>query len=343
MTLVDAIVVKGLVHSYGSKMMLKGLDFVVKKGEIFGLLGENGSGKTTTIAILTSQLRPLSGQVSTLGLDPRRGGHSLKTKIGLASHELRLTGNRPLDETLKFYGSLYGIPRDKLKRRVNELLEMVNLKAHASQLVKNFSEGMKRRVNVSLALIHDPELVFLDEPTSGLDPSARRDMWQAIRRLKHQGKTFFLTTHHMEEAEYLCDRVAILDEGRIMAVGTPAELKSAFAGGKIVDIEMDCDPSIVEQFEPIVGKGNVVCEGGLNMIVKEPEKVLQNIMLQLMAGGVGRIQVREPSLEDVFLRLTGKKLLDGNPVPQEIRHSDRNALIRKVFFWRGLLHRVRAQ
>lgn len=342
-----AIVVKGLRHAYGRLETLRGIEFQVEKGEIFGLLGPNGAGKTTTVGVLTSQISPKAGLVSVLGLHPLRDVKKLRKRIGIAAQELRLSSHQTALETLNFYGNLYGVPKNILKERIQSLLRMVGLEARATDLVRTYSEGMQRRLNIILALVHNPEILFLDEPTSGLDPHARRQVWHEIRELKRAGKTVFLTTHYMEEAEYLCDRIALIDSGGIVALGTPQELKTHVGEGKIIEVSIDCSPEIVSQVQPLVGEGVAYCEGGLNIITKQPEVVLQEVMRRFLSGehgnGTGTIHVRDPSLEDVFLKLTGKTLKEGVHVDEPVVSEEGTKARRRAFLWLRLPARHRTK
>ncbi len=333
----EAIVVKGLRHAYGRLETLQGIEFRVEEGEIFGLLGPNGAGKTTTVGILTSQIPPKEGFVSVLGLDPSQDIKKLRRRIGIAGQDLRLSGHQTGREALRFYSNLYGVPKNVLERRIKELLAMVGLESRGHDLVRTYSEGMRRRLNIILALLHDPEILFLDEPTSGLDPHSRRQVWHVLRELKKAGKTIFLTTHYMEEAEYLCDRIALIDAGRIVALGNLQELKAHVGEGKIIEVSIDCGPEIVSQVQPLIGEGSVYCEGGLNIITKHPETVLQEVVRHSLSGqsgdGIGTIHVREPSLEDVFLKLTGKTLKEGVHVDEPVIAEDGTKARRRAFYW----------
>ncbi len=307
----DVIVVEDLWHRYDGSDVLRGVSFAVHRGEIFGLLGPNGAGKTTLSSILTSQLRPSTGRVTVLGRDPVRQARDLRPRIGLAAHELRASEYLTGAQTLKFHGHLYGISGRALERRVEEMLSLVGLGHKRDELVRTYSEGMRRRLNIALALLHDPELVFLDEPTVGLDPHGRRQVWRVMWDLKARGKTLLLTTHYMEEAEFLCDRIAMMDRGRVAAMGTPGELKARMGSGKIIEVGIECSPEIVKEVSELVPEGRVYNASGLNISTKDPEPVLQRILKRFVSDpgyGGARIVVREPSLEDVFLELTGRSL-----------------------------------
>jgi ABC-2 type transport system ATP-binding protein len=214
-----AVEVEGLRMRYGDRVVLQGVDFTVARGEVFGLLGPNGAGKTTTVEILEGFRRPTGGRVRVLGFDPGNREEELRARTGLVLQECALPLHLRVTEVLDLWCSFYRRPRP-----VGDLLEVVDLTAQRDQIVGSLSGGQRRRLDLALALAGDPELIFLDEPTTGFDPEARRRCWSAIRNLRSLGKTVLLTTHYLDEAEYLADRVAILRDGRIRACGTPAEL-----------------------------------------------------------------------------------------------------------------------
>ncbi len=307
----EVIVVEGLRHRYGSVEVLKGVTFTVHSGEVFGFLGPNGAGKTTLSSILTSQLRPTAGKVSLLGLDPVSQAGDLRRRIGLAAHELRMSDYLTGLQALRFQGHLYGLRGFTLEKRIRDLISIVGLEQKKDGLVGSYSEGMRRRLNVALALVHDPEVIFLDEPTSGLDPLGRRQVWNVIWELKASGKTLLLTTHYMEEAEFLCDRIALMDKGVVAALGTPGELKARMGTGKIIEVGIEASPELVDEVSRLIPEGRVYRSMGLNIVTKDPEPVLQRIMKRFISDpgyGGTRIVLREPSLEDVFIELTGRSL-----------------------------------
>ncbi len=307
----DAIVVEDLRHRYGGLDVLKGVSFTVHAGEVFGILGPNGAGKTTLSSILTSQLRPTGGSVSLLGLDPVSRGGELRRRIGLAAHELRMSEHLTGLQALRFQGHLYGLHGFSLEKRIRDLITIVGLEHKQDGLIGSYSEGMKRRLNVALSLVHDPEVVFLDEPTSGLDPLGRRQVWKAIWELKASGKTLLLTTHYMEEAEFLCDRIALMDRGVVAALGTPSELKARMGTGKIIEVGIEASAELVDEVSRLIPEGRVYRSMGLNIVTGDPEPALQRIMKRFISDpgyGGTRILLREPSLEDVFLELTGRSL-----------------------------------
>ena len=330
------ILVNDLWHRYNGVHVLKGLSFTIARGEIFGLLGPNGAGKTTLISILTSQIRSRRGKVSVLGLD-LGNGNKLRPRIGLAAHELRVSDYLTGQEVLKLHGRLYGVSSSILERRVNDLLSQVGLEEKRNDLIRTYSEGMRRRLNIALAIVHDPEIIFLDEPTIGLDPYGRRQVWRIIWDLKAKGKTLFLTTHYMEEAEFLCDRIALIDHGAIAALGTPSELKARLGPGKIIEIGLESTPQLVRELSESFPEGRVHGQGGLSISTQNPESVVQRLLKRFVSDpgyGGARIVVREPSLEDVFLELTGRLLLEHSKVSEkEETHHEHNRQ-----FWKPLLN-----
>ncbi len=336
----EVVVVNGLWHRYDRRDILRGVDFTVRRGEIFGLLGPNGAGKTTLSSVLTSQIRKRRGRVSVLGCDPGREAGKLRRRIGLAAHELRVSPHLTGRQALKFHGRLYGVDRKGLEGRVVELLGLVGLEDRQDDLIRNYSDGMKRRLNIALALVHDPELVFLDEPTVGLDPHGRRQVWRVIWELKEKGKTLLLTTHYMEEAEVLCDRIALMDSGGIAALGTPRELKERLGPGRIIELGMDCSPEMAREVSELVPDGRIFSERGL-IATRNPEPVLQHILKRFVSDpgyGGARIVVREPSLEDVFLELTGRSLGEDSKVSDAAGKEGKKPHGGARSFWRQLRH-----
>lgn len=302
----SVIDVEDLTFKYRDVEALRGISFQVQRGEIFGLLGPNGAGKTTLIEILSSQRRPLEGQARITGLDCVKDARFLRRYIGLATHELRLNAYRTVEEALTFYGILYGIPRVLLHERVRNLMEEVGLLSKAGSLVASLSEGMKGRLNLALALVHDPPVLILDEPTRALDPRAKHQIWTVMDRLRAAGKTILLTTHDMDEAEFLSDRVAILDRGEVIAAGTVDALKALLGTTKVVEIRMECQPDSVEEYRTLLQEQNVDCLRGLTIFTGDPQAAVQRLLDHGGRIDQARIVVRNPSLEDVFMKLTGR-------------------------------------
>ena len=277
-----AIVVDDLRKSYGSYEALRGISFQIREGEVFGLLGPNGAGKTTTVEILEGYRSRDAGTVSVLGYDPARADRDFRERIGVVLQQSQLFPNLTVAETHRVFAGYYERPRD-----VDEVIELVGLAEKRGARVKTLSGGQKRRLDLGVALVGDPDLVFLDEPTTGFDPAARRAAWEMIRSLRSLGKTILLTTHYLDEAENLADRVAVLREGRIVREGAPAELTELPAGGE-TEIRYRRD--------------------GREVVVRttEPTRVLHELTSQAVARGeeLEGLEVRRPTLEDVYLLLT---------------------------------------
>jgi ABC-2 type transport system ATP-binding protein len=279
---VTAISVRGLRKAYGGLEAVRGIDFEIERGEVFGLLGPNGAGKTTTVEILEGYRKRDAGEVTVLGHDPERPGPEFRQQIGVVLQQSELWPNLTVLETHRVFAGYYAQPRD-----VDEVIELVGLGDKRAARVKTLSGGQKRRLDLGVALIGDPELVFLDEPTTGFDPAARRAAWEMIRSLRSLGKTVLLTTHYLDEAEQLADRVAVLREGLIASIGTPRELTSA-------------DREVEIRYR----------RNGEEMLVRtsEPTRVLHELTSEALARGeeLERLEVRRPSLEDVYLTLVGE-------------------------------------
>jgi ABC-2 type transport system ATP-binding protein len=275
-----AIEVSGLHKSYGSLEAVRGVDFEIEEGEVFGLLGPNGAGKTTTVEILEGYRKRDAGDVRVLGSDPERPGPDFRERIGVVLQASQLWPNLSVRETHAIFAGYYRAPR-----AVDEVIALVGLHEKSNARVKTLSGGQKRRLDLGIALVGDPDLVFLDEPTTGFDPAARRAAWEMIRSLRSLGKTVLLTTHYLDEAEQLADRVAVLRDGRIVRVGTPAELTTT-----------DRETEIRYR------------RNGEEVLVRtdEPTRVLAELTSAAVARGeeLEGLQVRRPSLEDVYLALT---------------------------------------
>jgi ABC-2 type transport system ATP-binding protein len=277
---VSAISVRDLRKSYGTYDALRGINFTIEEGEVFGLLGPNGAGKTTTIEILEGYRRRDGGEVDVLGFDPEHAGSAFRERIGVVLQQSQLWSNLTVAETHRMFGGYYRQPRD-----VDEVIDLVGLGEKRDARVKTLSGGQKRRLDLGVALVGDPDLVFLDEPTTGFDPAARRAAWELIRSLRSLGKTILLTTHYLDEAEQLADRLAVLREGVIIREGTPAELTG---GTSETEIRYRKD--------------------GHEVLVRthEPTRLLQQLTAEALAQGreLEGLSVRRPTLEDVYLSLT---------------------------------------
>jgi ABC-2 type transport system ATP-binding protein len=281
---VSAILVEDLRKSYGSYEALRGVSFHIEEGEVFGLLGPNGAGKTTTVEILEGYRRRDGGDVQVLGFDPARADPAFRERIGVVLQQSQLFPNLTVAETHRVFAGYYERPRD-----VAEVIELVGLVEKRDARVKTLSGGQKRRLDLGVALVGDPDLVFLDEPTTGFDPAARRAAWDMIRSLRSLGKTILLTTHYLDEAENLADRVAVLREGRIVREGAPAELTGG--GGGETEIRYR--------------------RNGNDVVVRttEPTRVLHELTTEALAAGeeLEGLEVRRPTLEEVYLLLTAEE------------------------------------
>ena len=318
-----AVRVTGLRKAFASKRgrveALRGVDLSIDAGQIHGFLGPNGAGKTTTLRILTTLLRADSGEAIVAGIDVRRHPGAVRRRIGyvgqLGGADREATGR----ENLLLQGRLYGMSRRDTERRAGELIELLELSAFSQRIVRSYSGGQRRRLEVALGIMHRPEVLFLDEPTLGLDPQNRANLWEQLRGLRDAGSTILLTTHYLDEADQLSDRLAIIDHGRVVAEGTPPELKQRHPAEVIVSPKPGASTlgSLAADLErdPLVG-GVRIDGGALRIQVPEPTAGLAAVIDRLRAGGVGvlRVSLQEPSLDDVFLHETGRSLRDaGDP------------------------------
>jgi ABC-2 type transport system ATP-binding protein len=301
----NAIEVRSLLKKYGSFTAVDGISFDVKKGEVFAFLGPNGAGKTTTVEILECLKAPTSGAISLLGLDLRKNEMAIKEKIGVMPQSFNAYDWLTVGENIDYFGQMY-----KKHGNVDELIKTFDLTDKKNTLFKNLSGGLKQRVGIATALINDPEILFLDEPTTGLDPKARREVWDTIKSLKSRGKTVFLTTHYMDEAYYLADRIDVINHGKIIAEGTPEDLINRYGGGNTLIIR-ECDAPTIELLRKELPGSS---EDGNDLIIKLPESDGMAIISRAVGLINGRhtackeVYVKKSTLEDVFLNLTGEKL-----------------------------------
>jgi ABC-2 type transport system ATP-binding protein len=296
-----AIKVEGLHKSYGENEAVRGIDFEVGAGEVFGFLGPNGAGKTTTIEILEGYRSRTAGDISVLGLDPGAPTRAWRTRIGLVLQECELNPLLKVGETMRLYASFFPNPRP-----IDETLRLVGLEDRREVRVGALSGGQQRRLDVGVGIIGNPELLFLDEPTTGFDPTARRDAWNMIEGLKELGTTIVLTTHYMEEAQYLADRVVILREGRIVAQGAPATLGDQLGQETIIRFRLT-DGLTPEQIATAVGRRPDLSGNRATLATTDPQRDLHGLLDWADGAGVqlADLEVRRPSLEDVFLEVTG--------------------------------------
>ncbi|HHF55715.1 MAG TPA: ATP-binding cassette domain-containing protein [Thermoplasmatales archaeon] len=302
-----AIEVRNLVKRFGSIVAVNGISLEIEYGEIFALLGPNGAGKTTTISILATLLKPTSGEAKINGYDVVKEAAKVRQSIGIVFQDPSLDDRLTARENLDIHGRLYHMSREERHRRIEEVLEMVELLDRADSIVKTFSGGMRRRLEIARGLMHKPKVLFLDEPTLGLDPQTRRHIWEYVEKLRDEGVTVLLTTHYMEEADYLADRIAIIDAGKIVAEGTPSELKDS-VGGDIIKIKCSNAENMLEK---LVANGfnATLVDDEIVIKAKEAEKMIPKIFA-IADEEVKSITYKEPSLEDVFIHYTGRAFRD---------------------------------
>ena len=291
---------------------VRDIDLTVLAGEVFGFLGPNGAGKTTTVRMLCTLLPPTAGSATVAGLDVVEHGAEVRRRIGVALQEIGLDPVQTGRELLELQCGLYGITGQAARARAEELLELVGLTDAADRRTKTYSGGMKRRLDLASALVHSPEVLFLDEPTTGLDPASRLTIWEEVRRINAGGATVFLTTQYLEEADQLCDRLAIIDNGQIVAEGTPEQLKAEM-GHDVVSVSVEgADVSATNAaLAGLAGLERVVAEpGGLALYVEDGPGSIAEIVRRLESDQIraGAISVARPSLDDVFLNATGRRL-----------------------------------
>jgi len=300
--------VKGLAKSYGEVEAVRGIDFDVATGETFGFLGPNGAGKSTTISMLCTLVQPTAGSALVAGHDVVGERDEVRRHIGLVFQDTTLDGYLTAEENLRLHAELYGMPRETVSPRIRQVMEMVELWERRGHLVNTFSGGMKRRLEIARGLLHSPRVLFLDEPTVGLDPQTRSSIWGYISRLKREEEiTVFLTTHYMDEAEY-CDRIAIMDQGRIVVLDTPATLKES-VGKDRVQIQTPDDEAAIRALRERFGIEAQVAEGSVTFGVGGGEEFVPRLFAQL-GQPIISVSVARPSLDDVFLAYTGSTIRD---------------------------------
>jgi ABC-2 type transport system ATP-binding protein len=287
-----------------------GISFEVQPGELFGLLGPNGAGKTTTVKMLTTLLLPTSGTASVAGYDVVRQGQQVRQRIGfIFGGERGLYWRLNGYDNLRYFASLYHVEPDVARRRIPELLELVGLEDRADEKVEGYSRGMKQRLHVARTLLHDPEILFLDEPTIGLDPVGARQLRQVIRDMQQEQKTILLTTHYMFEADALCDRIGVIDHGKIVALDTPEGLKRHVSDLSVIEVEVyGIPPETVDQIRNLPFVDTLAVEDrdqrqALRVQTPRGSEAVPDLMASLNGVRVGRVQVREPTLEDAYVRL----------------------------------------
>ncbi|MEV4494853.1 ATP-binding cassette domain-containing protein [Micromonospora arborensis] len=292
---------------------VRGVNLEVAEGEIFGFLGPNGAGKTTTLRMLATLIEPDGGDATIAGADLRKDPAEVRRRIGYVPQGGSTWDESTAREELVLHARMYGIGKADAQRRATRALDAFQLTEYADRKCKTYSGGQRRRVEIALGIIHEPKIVFLDEPTTGLDPQSRAHMWDEIRRLRADGMTVFITTHYLDEADALCDRIAIMDNGELVAEGTPAELKREISGDVVL---VGLDPTATEQAtkaldgEPYVNKLETADEGGLRLYVDDGATAIPQVLRRLDHAGLElrSIELHRPSLDDVFLTKTGRSL-----------------------------------
>ncbi len=306
----DPIVAQNLVRYFGDIKAVDGINITVKTGEIFGFLGPNGAGKSTAVRMLTTLLRPTSGTATVAGFDVAKHPDEVRRRIGVALQDAAIDPLMTGTELLRLQAVLYGIPQAQMKNRASELLERVGLTAAADRRVGTYSGGMRRRLDLALALIHQPTVLFLDEPTTGLDPMSRMSLWEEVRRLNNEGTTVMLTTQYLEEADQLADRIAIIDAGKIVREGKPQDLKAG-VGFPTLLITVPSDQT--ERAKAVLatfGDMRPTAEGSLGVGLRGGANVVTDVVRKLDEASVRvqHLEINEPSLDDVFAEATGHRL-----------------------------------
>ncbi|HLE15132.1 MAG TPA: ABC transporter ATP-binding protein [Anaerolineales bacterium] len=310
----DAIEVHDLHKSFGELQAVQGVSFNARAGEIFSLLGPNGAGKTTIIAMLCCLLRPDKGDARVLGHSIRDDPMGVKSVLGVVPQEIAVYEDLSARENLTFWGKMYGLRGLALKTRVDEVLETIGLAERAGERVGKYSGGMKRRVNIGVALLHKPQVIYMDEPTVGIDPQSRRNILDSVVDLKNQGMTVLYTTHYMEEAQELSDQIAIMDHGRLIACGSHAELVKIVGEMDRLVLTVNTEGErVVEAWRSVSGVQHVSTEDGrLTVLADDSNQVLPRLFdaASVQGARITSVDIQEPNLEAVFLHLTGRALRD---------------------------------
>ena len=314
MTNTPAIEVLNLHKSFGETKAVQGVDFTVQEGEIYSLLGPNGAGKTTTISMLSCLLRPDEGDARIMGHSIKENQMGVKSVLGVVPQEIALYEDLTARENLTFWGKMYGLRGGALKARVEEVLDIIGLQDRAKERVGKYSGGMKRRVNIGVALLHKPKVIYMDEPTVGIDPQSRRNILDSVVDLKEQGMTVLYTTHYMEEAQELSDHIGIVDHGKMIANGTHDELVKLVGEQTRIDLTLDTDAgTVLDEWRVVEGVSKVSAENGLvTVLVGDSNEVLPRLfdVTNRLSARITSVDIQEPNLETVFLHLTGRALRD---------------------------------
>jgi ABC-2 type transport system ATP-binding protein len=309
-----AIEVKNLKKSFGDLQAVAGVNFNARRGEVFSLLGPNGAGKTTTISMLSTLLKPDGGDALVMGHSLRDDPMGVKSVLGVIPQDIALYEDLSARENLTFWGKMYGLRGKDLQKRVDEVLEVISLSDRQKERVGKFSGGMKRRVNIGLALLHKPKVIYMDEPTVGIDPQTRRSILDSVVNLKNEGMTVLYTTHYMEEAQELSDEIAIMDHGKMIALGTNAELVKIVGGMDRITLTINTESRhVLDIWKNVPGIRQISAENGtLTLLADDSNLVLPALFETANTAGVRitSVDIQEPNLEAVFLHLTGRALRD---------------------------------
>jgi lipooligosaccharide transport system ATP-binding protein len=300
---------RGLTKTYGDFVAVDGIDFDVAKGESFGFLGPNGAGKSTTMRIIGATSVRTSGTLTILGKDPEVNGPQIRAHLGVVPQQDNLDVELTVSENIFIYGRYFGLPNSFINKKIPELLEFAQLEEKKDVKVQALSGGMKRRLTIARSLVSEPDILMLDEPTTGLDPQARHILWDRLFRLKEQGVTLLITTHYMDEAEQLCDRLIVMDKGKIMAENSPAQLIKDYSTKEVLEVRFGSDKNheMIDVLRPLAERIEVLPDRIL-LYAEDGEKLLESIAAKGIHPNTSL--VRRSSLEDVFLRLTGRSLVE---------------------------------
>ena len=303
------IVARGLTKTYGDFVAVDGIDFDVAKGESFGLLGPNGAGKSTTMRIIGATSVRTSGTLTILGKDPEVNGPQIRAHLGVVPQQDNLDVELTVSENVFIYGRYFGLSSSFINKKIPELLEFAQLEEKKDTKVQALSGGMKRRLTIARSLVSEPDILMLDEPTTGLDPQARHILWDRLFRLKEQGVTLIITTHYMDEAEQLCDRLVVMDKGKIMAENSPAQLIKDYSTKEVLEVRFGSDRNqeMIEVLRPLAERIEVLPDRIL-LYAEDGEQILERIAAKGIHPNTSL--VTRSSLEDVFLRLTGRTLVE---------------------------------
>lgn len=309
------LALNNIKKSFGQHEVVKGITLNIEKGEAFGLLGPNGAGKSTTISMICGLVPYEDGDILVDGVSVKKDPAFIKKKIGVVPQDIALYPTMSAIDNLVFWGQMYGLKRKEAKNRAKEVLEIVGLSDRAKDKIETFSGGMKRRINIGAALMHKPELLIMDEPTVGIDPQSRNHILETVKSLNEQGMTIIYTSHYMEEVEFLCKRIAIIDHGQLIASGSKKELTNRLSGGKVLHLVVDqVKPDFLMELNSMDGVENVTVqqETEINIFLQNHKELLADIVLLANQTGVilQQIQLQEPNLETLFLQLTGRSLRD---------------------------------